>query len=41
VRVGQIIDRSAVIDEGIQPGDRIILERTNQLADGSVVRELN
>jgi RND family efflux transporter MFP subunit len=41
VRVGQIIDRSAVIDEGLQPGDRIILERTNQLADGSVVRELN
>jgi hypothetical protein len=30
--------RSVAIDEGLNPGDRIIVNRTNQLNDGSPVR---
>jgi multidrug efflux pump subunit AcrA (membrane-fusion protein) len=41
VRTGQIIDRSVVIEDGLFPGERIILQRTNQLADGSIVRVVN
>jgi RND family efflux transporter MFP subunit len=38
VRVGQTFGKSIAIDEGLTPGERIIVNRTNQLADGSPVR---
>lgn len=38
VRIGQTIGRSVVIDEGLIPGQRIIVNRTNQLKDGTQVR---
>jgi multidrug efflux pump subunit AcrA (membrane-fusion protein) len=38
VRVGQTVGNSVVIEEGLIPGERIIVNRTNQLSDGSAVR---
>ncbi|HEX4164873.1 MAG TPA: efflux RND transporter periplasmic adaptor subunit [Bryobacteraceae bacterium] len=38
VRIGQTIGRSVVINAGLIPGERIIVNRTNQLNDGSQVR---
>jgi RND family efflux transporter MFP subunit len=38
VRIGQTIGRSVVINEGLIPGERIIVNRTNQLNDGTQVR---
>ena len=38
VRVGETFGRSVGINEGLTPGERIIVNRTNQLADGSLVR---
>jgi RND family efflux transporter MFP subunit len=38
VRVGQTMGNSVVIEEGLIPGERIIVNRTNQLSDGSAVR---
>jgi RND family efflux transporter MFP subunit len=38
VRVGQTMGNSVVIEEGLVPGERIIVNRTNQLNDGSAVR---
>jgi len=38
VRIGEAVGKSAVINEGLLPGERIIVNRTNQLNDGSLVR---
>ncbi len=38
VRIGQTFGQSVVIDEGLTPGERIIVNRTNQLSDGSPIR---
>jgi RND family efflux transporter MFP subunit len=38
VRIGQTIGRSVAINEGLIPGERIIVNRTNQLNDGTQVR---
>jgi hypothetical protein len=38
VRVGQTVGNSVAIEEGLIPGERIIVNRTNQLNDGSAVR---
>jgi len=38
VRIGQTFGQSVVIDEGLTPGERIIVNRTNQLSDGSLIR---
>jgi RND family efflux transporter MFP subunit len=38
VRVGETMGKSVVIEEGLIPGERIIVNRTNQLSDGSGVR---
>ena len=35
VRVGQTVGNSVVIEEGLIPGERIIVNRTNQLNDGT------
>ena len=40
VRIGDTIGRSVAIEEGITPGERIIVSRTNQLADGSLVQSM-
>ncbi|MEG9438544.1 efflux RND transporter periplasmic adaptor subunit [Edaphobacter sp. HDX4] len=41
VRVGETFGKSVVIDEGLTPGERIIVNRTNQLSDGSPIRVAN
>ena len=41
VRIGQTFGKSVVIDEGITPGERIIVNRTNQLSNGSPIRVVN
>lgn len=41
VRVGSTVGNSVVIEEGLTPGERIIVNRTNQLNDGTVVRLVN
>jgi RND family efflux transporter MFP subunit len=41
VRVGQTFGKSVVIDEGLTPGKRIIVNRTNQLSNGSPIRVVN
>ncbi|QEE31324.1 efflux RND transporter periplasmic adaptor subunit [Terriglobus albidus] len=41
VRVGETFGKSVVIDEGLTPGERIIVNRTNQLSDGSLIRIAN
>jgi len=38
VRVGQSFGQLVVIDEGLTPGERIIVNRTNQLSNGSPIR---
>jgi RND family efflux transporter MFP subunit len=38
VRVGETYGKSVAIDEGLLPGERIIVNRTNQLNDGSPIR---
>ena len=38
VRVGETFGKSVAIDEGLMPGERIIVSRTNQLNDGSPIR---
>ena len=38
VRIGEAIGKSVVINEGLLSGERIIVNRTNQLTDGSLVR---
>lgn len=38
VRVGETYGKSVVVDEGLTPGERIIVNRTNQLSDGSQIR---
>ncbi len=38
VRIGQTFGQLVAIDEGITPGERIIVTRTNQLNDGSPIR---
>lgn len=38
VRIGEIVGQSVAVNEGLTPGERIIVTRTNQLADGSPVR---
>jgi multidrug efflux pump subunit AcrA (membrane-fusion protein) len=40
VRVGETVGNSVVIEEGLIPGERIIINRTNQLNDGSAVRAI-
>ena len=41
VRIGETLGKSVVIDEGLTPGERIIVNRTNQLSDGSPIRVAN
>lgn len=41
VRIGETFGKPAVIDEGLTPGERIIVNRTNQLSDGSPIRIAN
>jgi RND family efflux transporter MFP subunit len=41
VRIGETFGKSVVIDEGLTPGERIIVNRTNQLSDGSPIRMVN
>jgi RND family efflux transporter MFP subunit len=41
VRVGETYGKSVVIDEGLTPGERIIVNRTNQLSDRSPIRVVN
>jgi RND family efflux transporter MFP subunit len=41
VRTGETFGKSVVIDEGLMPGERIIVNRTNQLSDGSPIRVAN
>jgi multidrug efflux pump subunit AcrA (membrane-fusion protein) len=41
VRIGQTFGKSVVIDEGLSPGERIIVNRTNQLSNGSPIRVVN
>ena len=38
VRVGETYGKSVVIDQGLTPGERIIVNRTNQLSDRSPIR---
>jgi HlyD family secretion protein len=38
VRIGEAIGKSVVVNEGLLSGERIIVNRTNQLSDGSLVR---
>ena len=41
VRIGKTFGKSVVIDEGLTPGERIIVNRTNQLSDGNPIRVVN
>jgi RND family efflux transporter MFP subunit len=41
VRIGETFGKLVVIDEGLTPGERIIVNRTNQLTDGSPIRVVN
>jgi RND family efflux transporter MFP subunit len=38
VRIGETFGKSVVIDEGLTPGEQIVVNRTNQLSDGSLIR---
>jgi RND family efflux transporter MFP subunit len=38
VRIGEAVGKSVVISEGLLSGERIVVNRTNQLSDGSAVR---
>jgi RND family efflux transporter MFP subunit len=41
VRIGETFAKSVVIDEGLTPGERIVITRTNQLSNGSLIRMVN
>ena len=41
VRIGEAVGKSVVINEGLLSGERIIVNRTNQLIDGSLVRVID
>lgn len=41
VRIGETLGKSVVVEEGLTPGEQIIVSRTNQLSDGSPVRVVN
>ena len=41
VRIGKTVGKSVVVEEGLTPGERIIINRTNQLSDGSPIRIVN
>jgi RND family efflux transporter MFP subunit len=41
VRIGETFGKSVVIDEGLTPGERIVVNRTNQLSNGSLIRMVN
>jgi RND family efflux transporter MFP subunit len=41
VRIGEAIGKSVVINEGLLSGERIIVNRTNQLTDGNLVRVID
>jgi len=41
VRIGESIGKSVLVNEGLLPGERIIVNRTNQLADGTLVRVID
>ncbi|MBV8894365.1 MAG: efflux RND transporter periplasmic adaptor subunit [Acidobacteria bacterium] len=41
VRIGEPVGKSVVVNEGLLPGERIIVNRTNQLADGTLVRVID
>jgi RND family efflux transporter MFP subunit len=41
VRIGKAVGKSVAIDEGLAPGERIIVNRTNQLSNGSPIRVVN
>ena len=41
VRIGEAVGKSVVINEGLLTGERIIVNRTNQLIDGSLVRVID
>ena len=41
VRIGEALGKSVVINEGLLPGERIVINRTDQLADGSLVRVID
>ena len=41
VRIGQTSGKSVAIEEGLMPGERIIVNRTNQLSDGSPIQVVN
>jgi RND family efflux transporter MFP subunit len=38
VRIGETFGKSVVIDEGLTPGEQIVVNRTNQVSDGSLIR---
>jgi hypothetical protein len=38
VRIGETFGKSVAIDEGLTPGEQIVVNRTNQLSDGSLIR---
>jgi RND family efflux transporter MFP subunit len=41
VRIGETFGKSVVVDEGLMPGERIVVNRTNQLSNGSLIRMVN
>lgn len=41
VRIGETYGKSVVIDEGLTAGEQIVVNRTNQLTDGSPIRVVN
>jgi RND family efflux transporter MFP subunit len=41
IRVGQTVGNSVAVEEGLIPGERIIVNRTNQLNDGSAVKVID
>jgi hypothetical protein len=41
VRIGETFGKSVAIDEGLTPGERIVVNRTNQLSDGSPIRTVS
>lgn len=41
VRIGETYGKSVVVNEGLMPGERIIVNRTNQLSDGSLIRVID
>jgi RND family efflux transporter MFP subunit len=41
VRIGETHGKSVIVDEGLTPGERIIVNRTNQLSNGSLIRVID